>query len=170
VAGTSGRVAWLASGIARQGRKNQSCGVLDFLVRGAGLLAEQRRPRGGAVVVGPEDVGRDLRVGRAGAVVEHRHEEALSRDLRAAALAGEDRQRRRHAAAGAVAHHGDPVAVDAQLGGVVVQPAQRGVSVLERCGEGILRCPPVFDRQEGHAAGGDVARDGAVELLDVPKI
>ncbi len=74
------------------------------------------------------------------------------------------------AGAGAVAHHGDPVAVDAQLGGVVVQPAQRGVSVLERCGEGILRCPPVFDRQEGHAAGGDVARDGAVELLDVPKI
>jgi hypothetical protein len=41
----------------------------------------------------------------AGAVVERRHQQDLTGDLQVPALAGEDGQRRRHPAAGAVAHH-----------------------------------------------------------------
>jgi hypothetical protein len=78
-------------------------------------------------------------------VVEHRHEQDLAGDLRAAALAGEDRQSRGHAAARAVTHHADPVGVDAEFRGMCVQPAQGGVGVLERGREGVLEGAAVLD-------------------------
>ena len=85
------------------------------------------------------------------------------REPGAAAVAGEDGQPGGQTAAGAVAHDGEPVWVDAELLGVFGQPHQSGVGVLDGGGMRVLGSEAVLDGQHRHATAGDVARHRAVE-------
>ena len=89
------------------------------------------------------------------AVVDHRIDEELERDVDLAAIAGEDREPRGEPAARARARDRDARRVDAQLVGVLRGPQQARVAVVERRRVRVFRREPVLDRH----------RD-AVELLD----
>ena len=75
----------------------------------------------------------------AGAPVEHRIDQHLPRQRGPAAVAGHQREGGGEPAAGAFAHHHDPRRIDAEAGGVLGQPQQRGVVVLLRAGKRRLR-------------------------------
>lgn len=66
------------------------------------------------------------------------------------------------AAAGAVAQDRDPRRVDAELPGVLGEPHEAGVAVLDGGRVRVLGREPVRHREEGHAGRRNVAGDGAV--------
>ncbi len=91
-------------------------------------------------------VGEQPRAGGAEPVVERRAAQVLEADRGSAPIAGEQGDPGGQGAPGAVAPHGDPVGPDAPLGGVLRQPAQPGVTVLQGRGEGVLGRQAVVDR------------------------
>ena len=97
-------------------------------------------------------------LGRVEPVVELGDPEVLEAQARAAPVAGEQRQPGREPAAGAPAVDRDPGGVDAELVGVVVQPHQRGVAVLDPGRERVLGRQPVLDRDHDHARARAPAR------------
>src|SRR5207244_8330135 len=70
----------------------------------------------------------------------------LKRDPRATAIAGDERGRGSEIATGARSADGDARRIDPQLRGVVRDPANRRIRVLDRTRELCLRCEPVADR------------------------
>jgi hypothetical protein len=79
---------------------------------------------------------------------------------------------RHQPAAGAVAGHGDAARVEPKRVRLVRQPCKRRDGVLHRCGERMLRCQPIVERQHRGArvvtqraaqyvVGFDVAEDAA---------
>ena len=80
------------------------------------------------------------------AVVEHREDEQLEADGGATAVAGHQRQAGGEAAARARPADRDAGRVDAEVGGVLRQPRQRGVAVTHGRREGMLGSEPVVDR------------------------
>ncbi len=90
------------------------------------------------------------------AVVELGDAEHLEAQGGAAPIAGQQRGRRAEAAAGALPSNGEPLGVDAQLSGVVVEPHERGVAVLHPRRERVLGREAVLDHRDDRA---DLARD-----------
>ena len=98
-------------------------------------------------------------------VVELGDAQELQAQPRAAAVAGQQRDARGQAAARALAADRDPVGVDAELVRVLGDPHQRGVAVLERGRERVLRGEAVVDRDHDRTdLGGDPAAVGVVEV------
>ena len=99
-----------------------------------------------------------------GAVVEHRVQQHLEGDrvalvVRALGEAGGE------AAAGTGSADGDAGGIDPQRGGLVLQPAQRGVAVIEVGREGMLGGQAVFDADHEDAqVGGQLPAHPVVEL------
>ena len=84
-------------------------------------------------------------------VIEHRIDQDLRAQRHFAAIARGDRQQRGMSAARAFAHDRDPRAIDAQFVGVIMQPAQCGVIVLDRALPAGFWGEAVVDRHD-HAA------------------
>ncbi len=103
----------------------------------ADRITEQRALPGAVVVIRPEREWRNGRIGHGVAVVEHRIDQYLPSQGRAAPVAGQQSERRGQTAAAAVAHDRDPARVDAQLGGVRAEPAQPRIAGFRW---GVLRC------------------------------
>ena len=97
-----------------------------------------------------------------GAVVDHRVHEQLEGDGRTTGVAGALGERRGQSPAGAAAADSDAAGVDAQLLGVVVQPAQGGGAVVEGCGEGVFGGEAVVDADDHDA---EVAGQRGAELV-----
>ena len=102
-------------------------------------LAEDRRVR---VLV--DRGARQRQVGR-------RVEQALEGDGRSGAVAGHEADDRREVAAGAVAHHGDPRRVGAELGSARDEVDERRVAVVGRRRPAVGRRQPVVDRHHDRA-------------------
>jgi hypothetical protein len=100
-------------------------------------------PAGDVVVVAPNGERGDLGVGGGVAVVEHREDQDLLRQGGAGPVPGQERDRGRQAAAGTVTHDRQPDRIDAQLAGVLAQPSQTGVGVLDRGWVRVLGGEPV---------------------------
>ena len=77
--------------------------------------------------------------------------EVLEAERGPPAVASQQREPGRESAARAAAVDRDAVGVDAELVGLLVQPGQRGVAVLETGGEGVFGREPVLDRHHDHA-------------------
>jgi hypothetical protein len=100
-------------------------------------------------------------------VVELRVHQRLEAQARPAQLAGQQCQRRSKPAAGALARHPDQLGVDAELRGVVGDPPQRGVAVLERGRVGVLGRQPVVDREHDAPHPVRDAQGGRVDAVEV---
>ena len=73
--------------------------------------------------------------------------------------------RGRETAPGALTADADPLGVDTEVRGAIVQPAQRCVAVLESGGEGVFRCEPVFRGDDDRAElAGDLGREGVLHV------
>ena len=94
-----------------------------------------------------------------------RVDQELEGDRRAAAFARRERDPAGDVAAGAVAADGEACGVGAQAGGVPGDPAGRGVAVLQRGGEAVLRRKPVV--HGGHQAAGVMAEIAADIVVGV---
>ncbi|MBP2018155.1 hypothetical protein J2Z79_001554 [Symbiobacterium terraclitae] len=109
---------------------------------------------------GQEIVGPVLPVRRGvEAVVGHRVDQHLVCQLRIALLPGHEGDHRGQVAAGAVAGDGDALRVAAEAAGVLGHPGGRGVAVLGRRRELVLRGHPVVHRD--HHRPGAVRQQGA---------
>ena len=87
------------------------------------------------------------------------------------AVASHERGHRREVAARRVARDRDPVGIAAQLGGVLGDPLDRGVTVRRRGGEGVLRREAVVDGDD--QAVGAIGESGtdvvvAIEVAQCP--
>jgi CBS domain-containing protein len=103
--------------------------------------------------------------GAGGAVVQHRIDEQLVGDRHLTAVAGQDGQCGGESAPGARAADHDPAAVDAEARGVVVDPAQGGVAVVDLARRSGLRCQPVVDGDDRRAGlGADPAAEHLVAV------
>src|SRR5215469_9471032 len=110
-------------------------------------MPKQRRP---AELIGVSrpyicaDVSRN-RSHRAGAVIEHRVDQHLSRELKLSSITRGDREHGGVTTAGAATHDSDSFGIDAELSSRVPQPSQGGIVILERTGKCSLGSKPVID-------------------------
>ena len=95
-------------------------------------------------------------------MVELRDAERLEADRRSTAIAREQHRSCGEAAARALPGDCDTVPIDAELVGVVVQPAQRRVAVVDRQGKRMLGREPVLD---GRHHRPELPRDGDAEPM-----
>ena len=111
-----------------------------------GEVAQHRLPAELVGVAVPH--GEPVVVARRGdaTIVEHGTVEQLEGDRQLAAIAGQHCERGGETATGAEPGDADAGGVDPEVAGVLVQPPQRGVAVLERGGVGVLGRQPVVDR------------------------
>ncbi len=112
--------------------------------------------------------GSRLRIGCRRAVVEHRIDQHLLGDRRAAAVTCHQAHAGRQTAARAVAHHRYPGGIGAERGCVLGEPAQCGVAVLDGRGVRMLGRDSVVDDEHRHAGVRDVvAHRDVVHRTDV---
>ena len=132
--------------------------------REPGSWPEQRRPAESVVVERPDEFAGDrVRLGRnAGAVVEHRINQVLEGELVFAAIARQQRQRGRQAAAGAFTHHADADRVDAERAGVCERPGEPGIAIFDARREAMLGRQAIVDADD-HAV--ELVRERAVQRL-----
>jgi hypothetical protein len=82
--------------------------------------------------------------------------------MRPPSISGQEGDGGGQAPAGTVAHYPDPGRVDAELVGVLGEPAQAGVAVLDRRGMGVFGGKSVVGGEHRDPAVGDVAGNRAV--------
>ncbi len=95
----------------------------------------------------PADHGRDG-TGAARPIVEHRIGQALIDKGNFAPVTSGNRQQRRMPSARAFTHYGNPLRVGADLLGIVMEPAQPAIIVLDRAGIAGFGCEPVIHRDD----------------------
>ncbi len=135
---------------------------------GPAALAEVRVPRDvHHLSVGDADPV-ELAAGHGGvAVVEHGGDEDLRRHRGTPAVASEQGDARGQPAAGALPGDDDPRRVDAELDGVLREPDETGVGVLDRVGVRVLGGQPVVDAHQDDVV---VAEEPVVERVQVPEV
>src|SRR5690606_22331948 len=107
----------------------------------ARLVAQERGPAEAIVVRRPDEFAGDW-VGlsrNACAVIEHWIDQMLKRQLVFAAITREQSERCCEAAASALAHHADAVAINAEFGSVRECPGKARVAILDTRRERMLR-------------------------------
>ena len=133
-------------------RRRQARQILpDEPARPLGIRSVEVPPPGQLIVAfGPHEALGAVAVG-AGAVVEHRVDQHLERELDVVAIVGPLSHRGREMSTGTGPADRDAVRVDPRLVG---QPQQRRIAVLDRDRIGVLGRQPVFHR--GHRDAGEM--------------
>jgi hypothetical protein len=164
----------LEAGLPRRHRARRDPG-------GARGLAEEAFPAEAILRRGPQDRADRRRGGGdgAGAIVEHRVDQHLQDQRHLAAVARGDREQGGMTAAGALAHHRDPAAIDAEFVGMVMDPFEPGIIIVDRTREAGFGRQPIVDgddhaveRRRGrlerrdHAGGGAGYEAAAMDVDD----